>query len=88
MPPQVSWEKKPNYTSLGPVIKCVLCWKFFTITTQSNFTPVSFVSQILLTFTVQSSAPLTMYCGPLLEGKQLFTNELWPFNFFILVPVS
>ena len=40
------------------------------------------------TFTVQSSAPLTMYCGPLLEGKQLFTNELWPFNFLILVPVS
>lgn len=40
------------------------------------------------TLTVQSSAPLTMYCGPLLEGKQLFTNELWPFNFFILVPVS
>ena len=40
------------------------------------------------TLTVQSSAPLTMYCGPRLEGKQLFTKEVCPFNFFNLAPVS
>ena len=37
---------------------------------------LDFVSGKVHTFTVQSSAPLTTYCGPLLDGKQLFTNEL------------